>query len=767
MMMRFVRRLGALALGLVLVMGSAVAQTTNAPGTAAVAGTTQTTNAPGLGPLPTYGTGMNASGGSYGTTNPPGAMPLTSPSSGPTGITSASIEAGTWLQATQQAWGDPDALSYIHAVGLTDPDAISRVHSFVTALKGCQLWAGMDGLLLRTNFNHAVLRSLAGRYATNYAGVVMDGAGAHYDGTSGYTVLPTPVGASNTLLVIYAGGPGMSDPKPTPFGLFNTAGTNAGAIYPFGNNNTTCQMRWAISGNGSGESSSSANGWFADFGYAEGSIASVWLYGVDFRQRIWALTWDNAGNETSYIDGSPNLAKTGFVTRLTNGALNSLVVGSRLNATGQAEGFFQEHVQAAFVWPYALTSNQVYLARQAVQWLLPGDSRMLWVGDSMSAYVGPNPSFPYATGTDASHYWPAILYGSGYFGANLGDPQHSEFTPFNISMSGLAASSYPTPVLQSRFGPYAVGGPIKSAWCNVLIGVNDLGILLVNGPTAFASTSNIWWFARNMLGAKVRAFTLPNPGSAVTYNYGAGYWTNAVARSNFNWLVRSNPQLWDDMVDLDVVFPSPAMETNATPQWSYDGLHLTAAAQTNLVGQIKNPFRQGRYLGTFTGTLVDTNNLFELPVTAAIGWNGAAITKVGLGLDGLNVLRMSNPAFGISINPTSFGTGPSWRIPAERFIGTNVDIITCWVTTNAATHHYINRLSWVRTDLGNDMGAINSTAPADYSFSSSAGTNCNWVTNTYTVTGTRVAAELVVGAGASGASGDGYHFLLQQLVRVH
>jgi hypothetical protein len=480
---------------------------------------------------------------------------------------------------------DTNAAAYAAAVGLTDSDAIGRVNGFVLALKSYGLWTGMDGLLLRTNFNNGVLRSLAGNYATNSGGVTLNGAGAHYDGVNGCTVLPTPISSTNTMLFLFAGDP-TPNPSQTPFGLFNLAGTNAGAIYPFANSVPYYEQRWAISGNGSGESSSGSEGWFRGHG-------GPYLYPADFRLRVWSMGWDNAGAQTSYIDGQANLTTSAYATRLTNGSLNAMVLGARLTASGGPVNFAKVHVQAAFVWPFVLNSNQVFLAQKALQWLMPGDERILWIGDSMTAFNGPA---ALSTGMTATNYWPAILYGWEYFGADLGDPQHSEFTPHDMAVSGVIASFFSGDRMASYYGAYAAGGPVARVRCYIMIGINNIG-LAQDGLGAFREVSNLWWMARNTLGAKVTAFTLPGVGSCLTNDFSVvggvtnyalplAFYTNSVARSNLNALVRSARDQWDDLVDLDLAFPSSAMETNAVPRLSYEGLHMLGSGQTNLVYQV-------------------------------------------------------------------------------------------------------------------------------------------------------------------------------------
>ncbi len=475
---------------------------------------------------------------------------------------------------------DTNAAAYAAAVGLTDLDSIGRVNGFILALKGYGLWTGMDGILLRANFNNGVLLSLAGNYATNYGGVTVDGAGAHYDGATGYTIVPAAISATNTVIFIYAGDTNATSQTQTPFGLFNLAGTNTGAIYPFGMSGEYGRYRWAISGNGTGESTPWQSGcyWlFTLWGDTPCNYGrNVTLWPQDPFLHVWSLGWDNAGDMTSWVDGVYSGDSSGFTTRLLPNALNTIVLGARLNAVGAAVGFAKVHVQAAFVWPRVLSTNEVVALQTAVQWLLPGDERKILIGDSQTAWNGLVASLPRGL-------WPAALWGMGELGSDLGTPFYSDFAVFDFAVSGITALNFDnSSKLYDRVNPYTVGGPIKQTAAYVWLGINDIGGG-ATGATTFLHVSNVWNYCRAFTGARITAFTLPSVGSSAVTNYGVGFYANTVERSNFNALVRAAKSQWNELIDLDLAFPQGSMETSQHN--TDDGLHFNQIGNSNVARQ--------------------------------------------------------------------------------------------------------------------------------------------------------------------------------------
>ena len=167
--------------------------------------------------------------------------------------------------STNSILNDVDAVAYATRTGVSDLDSLSRVNSFIISLKAAGLWNFMDGYLFRTNFNNGLLRSLRGQYGSVHGAMTQDGAGLHSDGYTGYAVLPLSINPSNTLVVLYASDM-VQNPTSgivqTPFGLFNTNSSTAGAIYPTSNGNPHHSMRWNISGNGGSAISDASTGWF-------------------------------------------------------------------------------------------------------------------------------------------------------------------------------------------------------------------------------------------------------------------------------------------------------------------------------------------------------------------------------------------------------------------------------------------------------------------------------------------------------------------------
>jgi hypothetical protein len=67
--------------------------------------------------------------------------------------------------------------------------------------------------------------------------------------------------------------------------------------------------------------------------------------------------------------------------------------------------------------------------------------------------------------------------------------------------------------------------------------------------------------------------------------------------------------VWDELVDLGVVFPDVLMATNMG--YSYDGLHMSPLGTTNVASQVKSQtFRVGQYNGWFVG---DASGLTNFP----------------------------------------------------------------------------------------------------------------------------------------------------------
>ena len=539
-----------------------------------------------------------------------GLVALSAPGVATTDYVATAIAAIPGSTAGQALW-DSQAFGYITNRGITDLDSAGRINGFVLAMKGFGIWTGSDALLCRTNFNLGTLVTFSGHYATNYGSVLIDGAGAHFDGTD-YSVVPMTIGPTNTVLFVYAGDEAANYSQ-TPFGLFNLAGTNFGAIYPFsGPVGGNKEQRWAISCNGSGEISSLSSGWFQSHGTTNGN-GSAYLYPQDFRLHMWSLSWDNAGNEQSYLDGPQNLATSGYATRLTNAALNSVVLGARLNASGTGEGFAVTHVQAVLVWDRVLSSNEVWCARSAVaHWLLPGEKRIVIIGDSMSTFNGPISS----DGTAATNYWPAILYGAEGCGPGLGRPFASDYAMIEIAVSGGLADDFDATRIQSWAGPYGLGGMVKSVEAVVWVGINNLGGSAQSGSVVFGNVSNVVVTARSLLGAKVTGVTLPNVGNQATNSFPLlpAYYTNSIGRSIFNSLVMTDPLLFDRVVDLDTAFPVWSMQTNNGVIYSLDGLHLTPAGNSNAAAQFRGIFPQKQYAGKFSG---DGSGLTNVPGSGA------------------------------------------------------------------------------------------------------------------------------------------------------
>jgi hypothetical protein len=378
------------------------------------------------------------------------------------------------------------------------------------------------------------------------------------------------IAPAHTIFVLFCGATNAPGNE-SPFGVFSLSGVNKAGIWPAGNIGTG-ELRLHLERANVEEVTGSA-----DTDFFKNGVTSTGDYWVpsDYRQRLGAASWDNAGAYAATIDNGYWFAASGFATRFTSGDLNCVVLGARLSGTGTPEGFFKGTVAAMPVFNRVLTANDFYVVQGLLRYVQPGTKNVLIAGDSMSAL----------NGNAGSNAWPETAWSYEQFGPELGQPPWDTFTPVWGAHSGAASWSYDATAFKNWFGNYGANQFVKEVDAYVWIGINDIGQGYSPAGT-YGNVQSIWSEMRG-LGAKITAFMLPGVGSEATNYYVSGYYLNGTARTNYNALIRGNPALYNNLVDLEYAFPASAMETNHVPQLSVDGLHMTQAGNSNVAVLVK------------------------------------------------------------------------------------------------------------------------------------------------------------------------------------
>ncbi len=463
---------------------------------------------------------------------------------------------------------DTNAAYYINTTGVALAEDRQSIAGFIAELKRQGVWTNLvDAGFLKTNLGASALKvtTLMGR-ACAVSNLQFTSWGARFtNGNSVSTFLVVsnlPDLRTNTLVAVVRGPGGAFTSITWPqnlIGVFGNQGARGERISY--DNYADAVFREASTDTPSGTC------YFSYFAILNSQV-------VDNKRRVVAAAFSGT-NVTGWFDGVPCLLHATQVSPnyLVTGPLTNLWIGNTPDGTRPLTG----EVDCWMVFNSVLNQAQLAAVEKAARWLEPGDQNIVFIGDSQ----GIN------SAEEIQYFSPSIYFTNGWPWQYMNSGMNAQ-NPcwWNECQSGTTTATWAQPAfvgyqyLTNRVALDGLGGKVKKLriiWGG--LGVNDQ-LQSYDGNASLNNISNLLLTCRSF-GAEVWAITQNAPGTNIAATVGGGAnWTTLqdTNRQMCNAFLRANPQMYDRLIDRDLLLTPQLMNDTSQPTGiTRDGLHLRMA----------------------------------------------------------------------------------------------------------------------------------------------------------------------------------------------
>ena len=517
--------------------------------------------------------------------------------------------------------GDTVVSSYVNATHVDTESDRKRIALFVARMKRAGLWNHVvDAGLLRTNYGALAGKTILGRTFTSGnltfskfgAQFTTNTAGVNQASYVQITGLPDMRTCTLIAVVRSPGGPDFLTWPQTLIGAFDTTGANGERI--------SYDDYGAAEFKNAGAESAQGSTYFGYFGLGNYEVR-------DWRRRVVACTFAGVSCQ-SYYDGQRNIqAGYSVVNGFNPGApLTVLRLGSDPGGTNALTA----EVSAWIVLDNALTDSQAVALDNALLALEPG-KRRVFIGDSQTIssaqeLQGDSSTLYFTNG------WPNFFMQAG--------KNADDFACWNEASSGLTTVSWAPgtgPAYNFLTNRMAMLAGEDVEWYVGPLGANDC-FQSFSTATSINAESNL--LAVFVGKGSVVVTTQNRAGTNIAQTVAGGpNWTAAqdTLRQSLNAWLRANPQLYDRLIDRDLIFTTALMNNTNLGGITRDGIHLrmagnrmAAALALGIISPAANYDAAGQVTSaTISGATLPTRKSFYphemFSSTATRDFSGAAV----------------------------------------------------------------------------------------------------------------------------------------------